>query len=59
MTKKLESMLRWFAHVERMNESRVTKDIFTHTFYKANVSEQRLAGRPRRIYIDLIGVVLQ
>ena len=47
-------MLRWFGHVERLSESRLTKGI-----YKAEVSGNAGRGRPRRIYICLMGEVLQ
>ena len=40
-----KSMLRWFGHVERVSESRLTKGI-----YKADVSGNTGRGRPRRPY---------
>ena len=45
-------MLRWFGHVERISESRLT-----HTLsHKADVSGNAGMGRPTRTYIDLIGL---
>ena len=50
-----KSMLRWFGPVERMSESRLTKDI-----NKADVSGNIGRKCPRRKYInDFIGEVLQ
>ena len=48
------SMLRWFCHVERMSESRLTKGI-----HKADVSGNTGRGRPKRTYVDLLGELLQ
>ena len=47
-------MLRWFGHVERMSERRLTKGI-----YKADVNGNAGRGRPiGTYYIDFIGDVL-
>ena len=54
MTLIEKSMLRWFGHVERMSERRLTKGI-----YVADVSGNAGWGRPRKAYPDLIGEVLQ
>jgi hypothetical protein len=39
--------LRWFGHVERMDESRLTKKI-----YEADVGGNAGRGRPRRTFLD-------
>ena len=39
-----KSTLRWFGHVEQMNEGRLTKQI-----YNANVDGARSRGRPRKV----------
>jgi hypothetical protein len=47
-------MLRWFGHVERMYERRLTKEI-----YEADLGGNAGKRRPRRTFLDQIGEVLK
>ncbi|GBP81541.1 hypothetical protein EVAR_57186_1 [Eumeta japonica] len=51
VTRVKRSMLQCFGHLERMDESRLTKQI-----YRANVCDEKFGkGRPRKCYADHIG----
>jgi hypothetical protein len=52
VTKIENNMLRWFGHVERMDERRLTKEI-----YEADVGGNAGRGRPWRTFLDQIGEV--
>ena len=52
-----KSMLRWFGHVERMSERRLTKRIYDRQM--TDVSGNAGRGCPKKIYPDLIGEVIQ
>jgi hypothetical protein len=54
VTKIENNMLRWFGHVERMDERRLTKEI-----YEADVGGNAGTGRPSRTFLGRIGGVLQ
>jgi hypothetical protein len=54
VTKIEKNMLRWFGHVERMDERRLTKEI-----YKADLGGNAGRGRLRRTFLDQIGEVLE
>jgi hypothetical protein len=47
-------MLRWYGHVERMDESRLTKEI-----HEADMGGNARRGRSRRTFLDQIGEVLE
>jgi hypothetical protein len=44
-----QSMLRWFGHVERMKDERLTKAI-----YSGNVEGKRGRGRPKKVWLEQI-----
>ncbi|GBP15383.1 hypothetical protein EVAR_80557_1 [Eumeta japonica] len=49
-TRVERGMLRWFGHLESMNESRLTKQI-----YRANVCDGKVdKGRTRKFYAELL-----
>jgi hypothetical protein len=54
VTKIKKNMLRWFGHVERMDERRLRKEI-----YEVDVGSNAGRGRPRRTFLDQIGEVLE
>jgi hypothetical protein len=47
-------MLRWFGHIERMDERGLTKKI-----YESDVGGNAGRGRPRRTFFDKIGESLE
>src|SRR5678815_4819944 len=49
-----ESMLRWFGHVERMNDSRLVKRM-----YSGECFGNRPAGRPKKKWIESVKECLQ
>ncbi|GBP42489.1 hypothetical protein EVAR_29292_1 [Eumeta japonica] len=53
VTRVERGVLRWFGHLESMNESRLTRQI-----YRANVCDEKI-GRPRKSYADYIGGILK
>ena len=48
-----QRVLRWFGHVERMDEYRMTRRVFM-----AEISEGRVRGKPRLGLIDGVKVAL-
>jgi hypothetical protein len=54
VTKIEKNMLSWFGHEERMDERRLTKEI-----YKADLGGNAGSRRPRRTFLDQIGEVLE
>jgi hypothetical protein len=55
VTKIAKNMLRWFDHVERMDERRLTKE----RIYKADLGGNAGRERTRRTFLDQIGEVLE
>ncbi|GBP46324.1 hypothetical protein EVAR_39701_1 [Eumeta japonica] len=55
VTRVERGVLRWFGHLERMNESGLTKQI-----YRVNVCDEKgRKGRPRKSYAYYIGGILK
>jgi hypothetical protein len=54
VTKIEKNMLRWFGHVEKMDERKLTKEI-----YEADVGGNVGRGRPKRTFLDQVGEVLE
>jgi hypothetical protein len=54
VTKIEKNMLKWFGLVERMDERRLTKEI-----YKAVLGGNAVGGKSRRTFSDQIGQVLE
>jgi hypothetical protein len=50
VTKIEKNMLRWFGHIERIDERRLTKEI-----YDTVMSCNAVRGRPRRTFLEQIG----
>ncbi|GBP12759.1 hypothetical protein EVAR_6092_1 [Eumeta japonica] len=47
VTRVERGMLRWFGHLEKMNDSRLTEQI-----YRANVCDEKVGkGHPRKSYV--------
>jgi hypothetical protein len=47
-----KNMLRLFGHVERMNDTKLGKDIY-------GVDDNAVTGRPRRTFLDKIDLALE
>ena len=49
-----KNVMRWFGHVERMNDDRLTKYV-----YKESVKGKRGKGRPRKVWSDQIEEIVK
>ena len=48
------AILRWFGHIERMNEEHLTRRI-----YVGNVEGKKMRGRPRKQWLQHVGDVMK
>jgi hypothetical protein len=48
------SVLRWFDHVEKMEDERIAKQV-----YKGRVNKRRMKGRPKKSWLNVVQKCLE